>query len=410
MTHGEANLLRCETDDDVLAMQRMEKAVRRDAHKMKAFVRFRQIERDGVEHFVGWHRPDHSVVRRVAPFFSRRFAGMRWSILTPDESVSWDGEALSFGPGVPRSEAPDADELESLWLTYYRSIFNPARVKVRAMTREMPVRHWPTLPETELIGELLRESRRRVSGMLDHREGPSTSAADFLPDQEITAGIASPEQLAAAAKGCQACDLCRHATQVVFGEGPRQASLMLVGEQPGDQEDRSGRPFVGPAGELLDEALASAAIDRREVYITNAVKHFKFQQRGKRRLHQKPHPREVEACRPWLEAEIDVIAPRVIVCLGATAATTILGRDFRFTRQRGRWMRSDRGPDLLATWHPAAILRANAQDRRGEMVQQFRSDLAQARERVRETLLLEEERELKRKASHERHEGHDGIN
>ena len=165
---------------------------------------------------------------------------------------------------------------------------------------------------------------------------------------------------------CRACPLWENATQTVFGEGRAQSLVMFVGEQPGDQEDRDGRPFVGPAGRLLDEALVEAGIDRDSTYVTNAVKHFKWQARGKRRIHQKPNWSEIAACRPWLEAELDVIEPRVLVCLGATAAQALLGRDFRVSRQRGELVESDLAENVIATVHPSSILRADDETREQE--------------------------------------------
>jgi uracil-DNA glycosylase family protein len=176
-----------------------------------------------------------------------------------------------------------------------------------------------------------------------------------------------------AAAGCRACDLWRDATQTVFGAGTRNARLMLVGEQPGDQEDQAGEVFVGPAGRILDEALEEAGIDRRKAYVTNAVKHFKWKPspRGKRRLHQRPDAGEMRACRPWLEAELAVVKPEALVCLGAVAAQSLLGPSFRITRERGRFLDSGLAPKVLATYHPSAILRAEGKDRelmRGELV------------------------------------------
>jgi DNA polymerase len=181
--------------------------------------------------------------------------------------------------------------------------------------------------------------------------------------------------LRSAARDCRGCPLFRNATQTVFGEGSPSAEVMLVGECPGDQEDLQGRPFVGPAGRLLDEALVAAGIPRDEVYVTNAVKHFKWEPRGKRRLHAKPSAREMAACRPWLEAEMDVIKPRAIVCLGATAAQALLGRAFRVTRQRGQLLPSDWGPKVLATYHPSAVLRSPHERDRHRMRQEMIDDL-----------------------------------
>ena len=374
LTHDEPHLLNISTDNDVHRLGQMRKAVTRDVHKMKAFVRFRKLESDNKEEtYIAWHRPDHRIVRLAAPFFARRFKGMNWSILTPDESVSWDQSKLTYGEGVPVSEAPSDDSLEELWKTYYASIFNPARIKVATMKREMPVRHWPTLPETALIPELLAQAPARVDKMIETQEGFGTTATHFIPADK------SIPSLAQAAKCCRACDLHRHATQIVFGRGPATARIVLVGEQPGDREDIEGKPFVGPAGKLLDSALEQARVKRDEVYITNVVKHFKFTEeasgRGKHRLHKKPDSREIFACRPWLEAELEVIKPEAIVCLGATAAQALFGRDFRITQQRGAVLPTEWCEQTVATWHPAAILRMPDEVRRAEMVKQLVDDL-----------------------------------
>ena len=186
------------------------------------------------------------------------------------------------------------------------------------------------------------------------------TAAPLLPERP------SLPKLREAAAGCTACPLHETGTQTVFGEGTSKADVVFVGEQPGDQEDLQGKPFVGPAGKLLDKALEDAGIDRRQVYVTNVVKHFKWQARGKRRIHQKPNWSEIAACRPWLEAELDVIEPRVLVCLGATAAQALLGRDFRVSRQRGELVESDLAENVIATVHPSSILRADDETREQE--------------------------------------------
>jgi uracil-DNA glycosylase len=183
------------------------------------------------------------------------------------------------------------------------------------------------------------------------------SAAEYLPS---TRGLTA---LREAAASCRACPLWRTGTQTVFGEGARASDVMLVGEQPGDKEDFAGRPFVGPAGKLLDEALEAAGIDRSRAYVTNAVKHFKWQAKGKRRIHAKPAWAEIAACRPWLDAELDAVKPEVLVCLGATAAQALLGRQFRVTRERGRPVDSDLAPNVVATIHPSAVLRADDRER-----------------------------------------------
>jgi DNA polymerase len=183
------------------------------------------------------------------------------------------------------------------------------------------------------------------------------------------------EQLREAAASCHGCDLWEHATQTVFGEGREGSKLMLVGEQPGDQEDLQGRPFVGPAGRLLEKALDEAGIDRRRVYVTNAVKHFRWTRRGKRRLHEKPNAGQVKACRPWLDAEIEVVAPRVIVLMGATAAQSVMGASFRVSKDRGRVIPSPLGIPVLATVHPSSILRATDDESRDAALAAFIADL-----------------------------------
>lgn len=182
-------------------------------------------------------------------------------------------------------------------------------------------------------------------------------------------------KLVAAARHCEGCDLYKHATQTVFGAGPAAASVIMVGEQPGDVEDREGMPFVGPAGRLLDKALIEAGVDRAQIYVTNAVKHFKFIERGKRRIHAKPNVIEITACHPWLEAEIDVIKPELVVCLGATAAQSLMGRAFRITQHRGEFFEHDRVKYVMSTVHPSSLLRAPDPERRHEEYRLFVNDL-----------------------------------
>lgn len=198
------------------------------------------------------------------------------------------------------------------------------------------------------------------------------TAAELVPSQRSLAALRR------AAADCQACPLWKDATQTVFGEGPRKARVLMVGEVPGDQEDLAGKPFVGPAGKLLDQAIERAGLDRREIYVTNAVKHFKFVRRGKRRLHQKPNARETRACRPWLDAEIDLVKPEIVVALGATAAQALMGRDFRVTRDRGRLIEADFAKHFLATVHPSSILRGNPAEREAALAAMAK-DLALAK-------------------------------
>lgn len=195
------------------------------------------------------------------------------------------------------------------------------------------------------------------------------SAADFLPERRTLTA------LRAAASGCRGCSLYRNATQTVFGAGPESAEVVFVGEQPGDQEDRKGMPFVGPAGRVLDDALEEAEIDRTAVFITNAVKHFKFTPRGKRRIHKRPSAEEIAACRPWLDAELEAVAPKALVALGATAAQGLFGRSFRVTRERGKPLDSELAPFVMATVHPSSILRAPDEDARSEEYRLLVADL-----------------------------------
>lgn len=353
-----SGLLGNPVDPDVRQAQALAQAVRRDAHKMKAFVRFREVpgERDA---FIAWFEPEYRIVDRVAPFFADRFAGMRWSILTPYRSVHWDGEELGFGDGADRNAAPADDAHEDLWRTYYASIFNPARPKPRMMRQEMPAKYWKNLPEARLVPTLEREAGARVRDMhAREAQAPRRRLPSPSPQPTLSAAHAgSLDALREQAASCRACPLWEPATQTVFGEGPAEARVMFVGEQPGDREDLSGRPFTGPAGQLLDRAMADAGIDRAACYMTNAVKHFRFEQRGKVRLHRNPLASQVRACRPWLAREIEQVRPERIVCLGATAALALFGNDFKLSEQRGHWHALHDGTPALATSHPAAVLR-----------------------------------------------------
>lgn len=219
---------------------------------------------------------------------------------------------------------------------------------------------------------LTAHSLRDVSPKAEVSVTPFPGATQFVPQ------TTSLDRLRAAAQACRGCDLYKYATQAILGKGPKAARMVLVGEQPGDQEDRQGQPFVGPAGKLLDKALIEAGIDRAAVYVTNAVKHFKFEQRGKKRLHARPSARETTACRPWLDAELRVIEPSLIVLMGATAAQSLMGSKFKLTRQRGSIIRTDSGWNCLATYHPSALLRSLAHDGYEELWRDFVADLKTA--------------------------------
>ena len=362
ITHGEPRVLGNPADPDTHRAHALGQAVRRDSHKMKAFVRFREVAGQK-DNFVAWFEPENFIVDRVAPFFARRFAGMHWAILTPYRSAAWDREALVFGAGADRSQAPTEDAGEDLWRTYYANIFNPARINARMMRQEMPQRYWKHLPEAQLIPGLLRDAGARVAAM-DAR--PAEPARRRIP-APVPNGAPAPlpglPALRTAARECRACPLWQPATQTVFGEGPQDARIMLVGEQPGDAEDLSGRPFVGPAGKLLDQALAEAGINREALYLTNAVKHFRFEQRGKQRLHRNPDAAHVSACSTWLAQETAIVQPRAIVCLGATAARAVFGPGFALMQERGCWRTRDDGTRAFATVHPAWVLRQTGEAR-----------------------------------------------
>lgn len=360
----EPDLMRVISDRDVADALERAKNVSRASHKMKAFVRFRQVHDDRGEAWVAWFEPPHRVLEKTAPFFQRRFTTMRWSILTPDGSAFWDGERLRFGPPATRDMAPAEDEIEDFWKTYYASTFNPARLKVKTMQGEMAKGYWKNLPEAALIPELVAASSVRTETMVaTPAPSPNVRFARALapdlhagrPDAE-----AAPDTLAETADGVQACRRCplyRDATQGVCGEGPKTARLMIVGEQPGDQEDLAGRPFVGPAGEVLDMALEEAGIERSDVYVTNAVKHFKHEPRGKRRLHKTPNAGEVQACRWWLDAERRLLKPKLVLALGATAGLAVLGRKPAVMTERGVGLALPDGGAAMLTVHPSYLLR-----------------------------------------------------
>jgi uracil-DNA glycosylase len=335
---------------------------------MRAFVRFRELVDDSGPRFIAWFEPEHHIVRANARFFVERFASMRWSILTPELSLHWDGRTLSEGPPATREDAPADDPVEAVWKTYYASIFNPARLKTGAMLKEMPRKYWKNMPETALVKELVAGARARETAMVETARnavgGTVEGAWQALRDE---------------AAACTRCPLYKPATQTVFGEGPLDAAMMLVGEQPGDQEDRAGRPFVGPAGQMLDRALTEAGIDRAGVYLTNAVKHFKFEPHGKRRIHATPDTGEIAACRWWYEQELALVRPRLVVALGATAARQITGKAATISTLRGQKLALPDGGTGWVTVHPSYLLRLPDADAAARAYQEFVADLRGAR-------------------------------
>ncbi len=368
IAHENHNLLKIETDEEVIQLLRMEDAVSRDVHHFHAFVRFKKLTDETGDRYVAWYKPDHKSIHLAAPFFAKRFASMRWSILTPDGSAHWDGKALSFSSGVQSPPAAGDDGLEELWCKYYATTFNPARTNLQMMRSEMPQRFWQHMPEVANLSQILARAPERVDQMiLQQKKMPG--AGGFVPVD------ASLSELRGAIPRCAGCELYECATQPVFGEGPSDASIVFVGEQPGDQEDRAGRPFVGPAGEVLNKALHEVGIDRSTVYVTNAVKHFAFEERGKRRIHRTPRLSEVTACRPWMEAEISAITPEIVVCLGSTAAKAVFGTTFRLTEQRGKFLASRFAEKTLATYHPSAVLRGDTTQAKENIYKMLVQDL-----------------------------------
>lgn len=341
----------------------MAKNVGRDIHKMHAFVRFREMPSDGPRRrFAAWFEPEHNTLEPGSTFFAKRFADMDWMIATPRLTAEFRDGILSFGPAGARPDLPD-DATESLWATYFANIFNPARIKLDAMRSEMPKKYWRNLPETRLIPEMLKDAKARVQRM---RDAGSTAArpgsavvstryrsamphAPVLPDTLDDARIAASQ--------CRRCGLCEAATQTVWGEGAADASLMIVGEQPGDQEDLAGRPFIGPAGQVLHQAMHEAGVDQSKVWLTNAIKHFKFIPRGKRRMHQSPDRQEIEHCRWWLGLELGFVRPRLTLALGASAAFALTGDATPISARRGKTQAGLHDGPVLVTWHPPYILR-----------------------------------------------------
>ncbi len=358
---------------DLLAL--MARDVRRDEHKMHAFVRFREIDEPGAgKRFVAWFEPDHHIVRLTAGFFVRRFANMHWSVLTPELSIHWDGKTLTESLGATRRDAPDGDPVEETWKIYYTNIFNPARVKIKAMTKEMPKKYWKNMPETALIGGLLAGAQKRETAMIE-----TSRSQEALPPTNLQALW---DALRAEAAACTRCDLYRCATQTVFGQGPLDSAILFVGEQPGDQEDFAGRPFVGPAGQLFDAALIDAGIDRSRTYVTNAVKHFKFVLRGKKRIHARPDVSEIDACRWWQEQERGLIRPAVTVALGATAAQSLIGKTVTIAKVRNAPLTLSDGSECWVTVHPSYLLRLPDPETRHIERARFVQDLRRIRKRA----------------------------
>lgn len=364
------NLLHIRTDADIREFEAREHSVGRDLHKMHAFVRFREVKSENETIFMAWHRPDHRILRLAAPFFKDRFNGMKWIIMTEDESVSWNQQELSFLPGVTQEELPP-DEKEDLWKTYYSSTFNPARVKEKMMKKEMAVRYWKSLPETELISGLLASAQDRLEDFYEsHSSAPQIKTLSTL------------EEIATSLKSCQACTICPNATAPVAGVGPIHAKIAFIGEQPGHEEDLKGEPFIGPAGQLLMEAFNQVGFKREEVYLSNAVKGFKWVRGYIDRQHRSPGAREISACRPWLQNEINIVKPKVLVCLGRTAAQSVLGKAIKLEDERGKFFKTALSDHTIICQHPAAILRMQDPEEKQLAFERFFQELNVIKELV----------------------------
>lgn len=376
-------LLEDRADPRVQTLNKLAKEVGRDKHKMTAFVRFREITAEGANRraFAAWFEPAHYITEPTAPFFAKRFGDMDWTIVTPHLTARFDG-SVSFSDGQPKPPLPD-DATEDLWRTYFRSIFNPARLKPKAMQAEMPKKYWKNMPEAALIPEMIATAQARAAEMA--AKAPTLAPARAAPildrlRAEQAERLQSQDQFLTALQGCRRCPLWENATQPVPGEGPPDARLMFVGEQPGDTEDLSGRPFTGPAGQVFDTALSRAGIDRAQVYVTNAVKHFKFVPRGKRRLHQNPDRDEIQHCRWWLDLEIQRLTPERIVALGGTALESLTGSRKDLLKRRGTFEETRDGIPLLVTVHPSYILRLPDAALRAEEMARFHADIALAKQ------------------------------
>lgn len=364
-------LLEIAFDPDVAQVQAMVKAVQRDLHKMKAFVRFREIESEEgtAPIFVAWFEPCHHIVQASAPFFTGRFTNMRWSILTPDICMHWDGETLSYSAGASKGDAPAEDAGENLWRSYYRSIFNPARLKVSAMQAQMPKKYWRNLPEADLIADLVANAEKRKDEMIAAPPSePQRKVVKYVAEKESPIPKRHANDAANALRELNEqmlasidFPLAAHATQAVLGKGAVPAPIMLLGEQPGEQEDLAGQPFIGPAGRLLDQALQDAGISRANLYITNSLKHYKFKLQGTRRVHMVPRIGDIKTYLPWLQGEIAIVQPQVIVALGSVATRTITGQTLGMEANRGKLLPWTNGRQVIVTYHPSYILRTSEQ-------------------------------------------------
>ncbi|CAG9227138.1 Type-4 uracil-DNA glycosylase [Paraburkholderia sabiae] len=386
--HGGDRAVASPADADGARLYKMAKAVRRAKHDMIAYVRFRLRDASDAEpapdlpEYVAWYEPEHDVLAWSAEHFARRMGRSTWLISTPDGAAWWDGNALRLERRSTRSTrsgdhvSPTADEAEALWLAYYRSTFNPARLNETALEQHMPVRFWKGLPEGRLIPSMISEAKSGAQRVAQ-ASGVGVLGGKSVP---VDAQSAQPaRQQPSTLDACRRCELWRHATQAVDGIGPADARIMLIGEQPGDQEDLAGKPFVGPAGRLLDIAIERAGLSRDDLYLTNAVKHFKWMLRGKRRQHKTAAQQEIDACGYWLERELDRVKPAVVVTLGATALGALLHEKISLSDYIDRTLDVG-GMQVIATWHPSYALRQQHDDGRERLLAAIAAALTRARE------------------------------
>jgi DNA polymerase len=348
------------------------RGVGKAARSMKAFVRFQPVAGEGgapaapTDVQVAWFEPAHRVTEVVAPFFARRYAERPFSLLTPDACAHWDTRSLSFTAGADPADAPPGDGLAGYWRARYAALFAAAdgNPPGPAAIGEAPREESPALAERASPATPNPSRRVLKAAMRTSRDAPYDAVA-----------LTDLSEVQAALQFCRRCDLYRDATQGVAGEGPQTARLMLVGEQPGDQEDLAGQPFVGPAGQVLDRALEAAGVPREATYVTNAVKHFKHELRGRKRLHKTPATGEVTACRWWLDNERHIVRPRVIVALGATAALSVTGKPTPVGKSRGRAIQLPDQAQAVVTYHPSFLLRAPDPDAKAKAFAEFVQDL-----------------------------------
>ena len=378
---GDRGLLEVASDPVMHRLDLLARDIRRDIHKMHAYLRFKRVPGDAPkgapERYAAWFEPDNFILEAATPFFVERFRSMLWRIVTPVGTAEWDGTRLAFGPPGTRAEVPLDDSFEAGWTGYYESTFNPARANPKLMRQHMAKKYWHNMPEAAAIPAMVRSASTRVGEMLDRE---ATLPMKRAPEGALAAMLdqapASLDDLYRLIR--DAGPLVPGATQAVVGEGPPHAGIVFVGEQPGDDEDLKGRPFVGPAGRLLDRAFEDAGIERSRVYLTNAVKHFKFEQRGKRRIHAKPTAGEVSHYRWWLMRELELIEPKLVVALGATAVLALTGKQIPITRSRGpaKLLEDFQG---FITVHPSYLLRLPDEAAKQAAYEEFVRDLSQVK-------------------------------